>query len=66
MTSLLAACVGTGLLVTSCGLSAPASTNGAPSRDEAVVIGTRLMAETLDPQQASNATNEFYNAPVYN
>ncbi|GAA3695975.1 hypothetical protein GCM10023081_36400 [Arthrobacter ginkgonis] len=30
------------------------------------MIGTRLMAETLDPQQASNATNEFYNAPVYN
>ena len=24
------------------------------------------MAETLDPQQASNASNEFYNAPVYN
>lgn len=57
--------IGAGVLVSSCGLAAPSESKGA-SRDEAVVIGTRLMAETLDPLQASNASNEFYNAPVYN
>lgn len=52
------------LAATSCGIAAPTG-NPQSARSETVVIGARLMAETLDPLQASNAVNDFYDAPVY-
>ncbi|MDQ4215041.1 ABC transporter substrate-binding protein [Microbacterium capsulatum] len=55
------------LVLSSCGLSTgkPAASGSGSPKSQTGVIASHVVPETLDPQQASNANNDFYIAGLY-
>lgn len=55
------------LALTSCGIAAPNKdkTTQSGASQQTIAVGTRVVAETLDPAQGSNANNDFYIAAMY-
>lgn len=55
------------IALTSCGIGSPntSKTSDAAGVQKTIVVGTRVVAETLDPSQASNANNDFFIAGMY-